>query len=250
MSAMFARPPEDPARLPAAVLAVAVHLLLVVVLFFGVRWSSSVPESVVVELWQPQPEPVQEKPEPPKPEPPKPEPKPEPKPVPKVEAKPPPAIKKPDIVVEKEKPPPKPKPVPKPEPKIDLDFRKQMQEELQRELAQAQERAKRDPLKPATPKPAAAAAIDAAYANRIRAKIRGNLILPSNVPDHAEAIFDVIQLPTGEVLEVRLRKSSGHRQYDEAIARAIEKSTPLPRPDRSEQFQRQLELKFRPKDPV
>ena len=61
----------DPARVPAAVLAVLVHVLLFVFLFFGVRWSSTKPEAVVVELWTqpPQPEvaPVEPAPPPPPP---------------------------------------------------------------------------------------------------------------------------------------------------------------------------------------
>jgi len=50
------------------------------------------------------------------------------------------------------------------------------------------------------------------------------------------------------VLAVRLRKSSGFKSYDEALERAILKSSPLPKPDRPELFERSLELKFRPLD--
>ena len=66
------------------------------------------------------------------------------------------------------------------------------------------------------------------------------------MPGNPEAIFEVEQLPTGEILDVQLRKSSGVRAYDEAVQRAIVKSSPLPRPDRPELFQRTLTLKFRP----
>jgi len=45
---------------------------------------------------------------------------------------------------------------------------------------------------------------------------------------------------------VTLAKSSGNRAYDEAVERAILKSSPLPKPDQAEVFQRQLSLKFRP----
>jgi colicin import membrane protein len=55
-------------------------------------------------------------------------------------------------------------------------------------------------------------------------------------------------LPTGEVLTVRKRKSSGVAAYDDAVERAITKSSPLPQPDDRSLFQRQLELKFRPQD--
>jgi colicin import membrane protein len=45
-----------------------------------------------------------------------------------------------------------------------------------------------------------------------------------------------------------MRRSSGNRAYDEAIERAILKSSPLPRPDQPSLFRRELELKFRPLD--
>jgi len=38
------------------------------------------------------------------------------------------------------------------------------------------------------------------------------------------------------------------RAYDDAVQRAILKSTPLPRPDRADLFQRALTLRFRPVD--
>ena len=60
--------------------------------------------------------------------------------------------------------------------------------------------------------------------------------------------FDVVQLPTGEVIDVRLAKSSGVRAYDDAVQRAILKSSPLPRPAQAELFVRTLELRFRPQE--
>ena len=53
---------------------------------------------------------------------------------------------------------------------------------------------------------------------------------------------------TGEVLTVRKRKPSGNAAYDDAVERAIAKSSPLPQPDDRSVFQRQLELRFRPQD--
>ena len=72
--------------------------------------------------------------------------------------------------------------------------------------------------------------------------------MPPDMPGNPEAIFDVVQLPTGEIIDVQLRKSSGVRAYDEAVQRAILKSSPLPRPDTPEMFRRNLTLKFRPLD--
>lgn len=237
---------RDSINTPAAVLSVAVHLALFTFLFFGIRWQSKLPDAVVVELWDrpavvAQPAPV----ETPKPEPqaePKPEPKVEPKHEPKVEVKP----VKPDIVLEKEKkPPPKKKAEPKKvepkkvEPNVKIDFDRVMRDRVTREMEQVS--------RPARPlPPPAGPVVDASYANKIKIKIKGNVVLPADIKGNPEAIFDVTQLPTGEVLSARLRKSSGNRAYDEAVERAILKSSPLPKPDRPEQFERDLQLKFRP----
>ena len=82
----------------------------------------------------------------------------------------------------------------------------------------------------------------------IQAKVRGNVTIPPDMAGNPEAIFEVVQLPTGEIIDVQLRKSSGVRAYDDAVQRAILKSSPLPRPERPELFQRSLTLKFRPTD--
>jgi len=88
---------------------------------------------------------------------------------------------------------------------------------------------------------------EADWIRRIQAKIRGNVIVPE-LSGNPEAIFDIVQLPSGEIIDVQLRKSSDVRGYDDAVQRAILKSSPLPRPDRAELFQRTLTLKFRPRD--
>ena len=77
-------------------------------------------------------------------------------------------------------------------------------------------------------------------------KIKGNIVLPPDIKGNPEAIFDVVQLPSGEILSVKLKKSSGHAAYDNAIERAILKSSPLPKPEQGDLFSRSLELKFRP----
>jgi len=244
----------DPGKLSSAVLAAAVHLALLAVLVFGVRWQNRPAESVSVELWEPPPPaPVVEAP--------KPEPKPEPAPVVvKPEApKPEPVIPKPEIV-EKKAPPPKPKPQAKAEPKpvpkavpfkprVD-QTQKRIREELAREQASLAIDRERQDIKDQLARDSAAMQKRdyEAYAGRIKAKIRGNIVLPPDLKGNPEAIFDVVQLPTGEVLSVKLRKSSGHAGYDLAVERAVLKSSPLPRPDRPELFQRALELKFRPLD--
>ncbi len=257
----------DPGKVTSFALAAAVHLLLFAILVFGVSWQNRPPESIAVELWEPPPPaPVEDAP----------------KPLPQVEPTPPVAVKpepvkpepvvpKPEIV-EKKAPPPKPKPVLKVEPKVEPkpvlkaapkpipkaetlkprvdDTQKRMREELAREQASFAIDRERQQLKDQLARDASSSQKrdHDAYAGRIKAKIRGNIVLPQDIKGNPEAIFDVVQLPTGEVLTVKLRKSSGHAGYDEAVERAVLKSSPLPKPDKPDLFQRALELKFKPLD--
>ena len=241
---------REPALGPSIALSALTHSILVAVLFLGVRFSSSPPATVEVELWEPPPPappaPVVEAPKPPPP--------------PPVVKEPEPEVKKPDIALpEKPKPKPKPepkvekKPPPKPQPKRDPAFDRMLKEQAaaeQKQLAQAeQERQMREML--ARQQAAAQAATQraiATWSDKIRSKVRSNIILPQDIPGNPEAIFDVALLPNGEVLTVRKRKSSGHPGYDDAVERAIMKSSPLPLPDDRSIFRRDLELKFHPQD--
>jgi colicin import membrane protein len=95
---------------------------------------------------------------------------------------------------------------------------------------------------------AARSRAQADWIDKIRIRIRNNINLPPDIPGNPEAVFDLVQLPTGEIIDVKLRKSSGVPAYDNAVQRAILKSSPLPKPNPSDLFQRNLELRFRPSD--
>ena len=263
---MILERPEEPGKKYAMAFTFMVHAGLIAALFFGVQWKRSKPEVMEVELWSSRPVPAVQVAEPPPPPPEpvvKPEPKPEPKPIPKVEPEPP---KKPDIAIKEEKKPkpepkkpepkpepPKPepkKPEPKPEPKPKVpDFSK----ELSRETSELKPRPNNSAQQMAN---AAAAESEQRassnkkglkdYAAKIRGKIRGNIVLTPNITGNPEAIFEVDQLPSGEVLAVKLKRSSGNKGLDEAIERAILKSSPLPKPDDPALFQRTLEIKYKP----
>jgi len=219
-----------PALGRAATLSALVHVCLIAVLFLGVRFQSNPPDPVTVELWEtPPPPPVVEE----KPPPPKPVPQPEPEP----------QVKKPEIALPE-------KPKPKPEPKRDLAFEKRLKEQAALEEKKIDEQRKERELRELIARQQAAARDKAlaTWTDKIRVKIRGNIVLPQDIPANPEAIFDVTILPTGELLTVRKRKSSGHAGYDDAVERAIMKSSPLPLPDDRAVFRRDLELKFRPQD--
>jgi colicin import membrane protein len=76
------------------------------------------------------------------------------------------------------------------------------------------------------------------------------IVLPPNLQGNPEVEFDVVLLPGGEVLGVKLRKSSAVAAYDNAVERAIIKAQPLPLPPDPTLFSdfRELKLKFRPKE--
>jgi colicin import membrane protein len=126
------------------------------------------------------------------------------------------------------------------------EARVRQQKETDALLAQADSEARAHAQKAA--EDAARGRAQADWIRSIQAKIRNNVNVPPDIAGNPEAIFEVVQLPTGEIIDVQLRKGSGNRAYDDAVQRAILKSSPLPRPERPELFQRSLTLKFRPLD--
>ncbi|MDD5175384.1 MAG: energy transducer TonB [Sterolibacterium sp.] len=236
-------PEASPGKLVSMVLAVAVHLLLLAFLFYGIRWQNQRQEAVEVELVQATPPRVATA-----------EPRVEPsRPEPVAEPELAPSPPKPEIVLkEKEKPVPKekPKPVPKDAPKTPPSFMKQLEEEFKKVTERKDAAAAAQELTQLKAGQAAAARnkAEANYIAKIRGKIKGNIVLPPDLKGNPEAEFDVVQLPSGEILSYKLRKSSGHVGYDTAVERAILKSSPLPRPDQANLFERDLKLTFRPQE--
>ena len=270
---------------PALALAIAVHVAFIGVLVFSLRWQNRKPEPVSALLYAPPPKaPIVEPTAPTPPAEPKTEAKPEPVPEPKREPPVAPAppkvehrIEKPDLravaIAEKAKKDEDERKKreqtardKKERDKKETDQReadKKKRDEQQR-VVDARDRQKReaDALRAQAEREqvaraaqqvtdaeaAARARAEVDYIRRIQTKVKGNVTLPPDMAGNPEAIFDVVQLPTGEIIDAVLRKSSGSRTYDDAVARAIVKSSPLPRPERPELFQRTLTLKFRPQD--
>jgi len=240
-------------RTVSGALALVMHLLFFALLVFGVTWQKREPAAVVAELWSNLPAPKAAlAPPPPKaePEPPKPQPKAEAKPVPKVEPKPAP---KPDIALrEKKEKALKAKErelaeKKKREEQARLEALKQQQakEAETIRLAREQDEALR---KLAQSQAAAQAKLVDEYKRRIQEKIKRFVLEPPNLPKTAQVEFDVVLLPGGEVLGVKLRKSSALAAYDSAVERAILKAQPLPLPPDPAMFKefRELNLIFRP----
>ena len=233
-----------------------VHFLLAAFLLYGIRWQTKVNEAVEVELVGPVSvaSPVGAPPPPPPPAEPA---KVTPRPVRAPVAEPGPSLPqpRPDIALKEKKPEPRPQPQPRPHAVAPEDpFQQQLEQELRRtsadrRAAEASSAAARElaDFQSARASQAKDRAM-ADYIGRIRARIRGNIILPPDIKGNPEAVFEVVQFPSGEILSVHLKKTSGHAIYDAAVERAIHKSSPLPKPASGELFSRTLELRFHPLD--
>ena len=88
------------------------------------------------------------------------------------------------------------------------------------------------------------------YMERIRAKIRKGLFKPQNLKGNEEAEFNVISLPDGNILDVKLRRPSGNAAYDNAVEKAIVRAQPFPMPPDPQLLKefRELNLKFNAQD--
>ena len=91
--------------------------------------------------------------------------------------------------------------------------------------------------------------IDSGYVAAITAKIKSNTTYAggTNVPGNPKAVFKVDQLPTGEIMSVRLAKSSGVPEFDRAVENGIRKASPLPK-KKDGTVERNLEVNFSMKD--
>lgn len=270
-------------RLAAAAMALGVHAVFVLLLVFGVSWQTRDAAPVMVDVWTSLPPSVAVKPPAPTPPPPAPRPKPEPEPEPK------PVRPLPPEPVVKTPPPPKAPDIALEQKKVEAERLKKQQaaeEKARAEAAKAAqakqlaEQKKREQLRQieedeqvrrmadeeaaraaqqasqaearavASRREAAVASVVGQFRDQISAKVRGNTRLPDNLVGNPEVRCLVRLLPTGEVQSVRVTRSSGNVAYDEAVVRAIEKSSPLPLPDDRDaraQFVPELSFVHRPK---
>jgi colicin import membrane protein len=258
MSGFALRSPShvEPGLVAAGILAVLVHLLFLGFLIFGLSWRTYPPESMMVDLWSSLPQPPQPAPPPAESMPPPPAPKPVQPPPEVKEAPPPPPPPKPEIAIKEKIEKPKPvekKPVEKKPAETKQPVQKDQKERIEKELKAQKEKEEKERKEQqarvaaeverlrreheANEKLQAQAATQSRLANeiaeykaRILAKIKRNIIMPPDLPGNPVAEFDVTLLPGGDILEARLRKSSGYTAFDEAVERAIFLSKPLPLP--------------------
>jgi len=264
-------------KLAAGALALGVHVLFALLLVFGVSWQTQPPAPVMVDLWEALPSPPP--PPRPRPEPVKvPEPvKDAPAPKPVVSESPP--VKAPDIALERKKAEAerlsKQQAIRQAEEKARAEaaraardkqlaeqkkrekLLKMEEEDLMRRMAdeEAASAARQSQLAEARAaagkRQTAMAGVVGEYRDLISAKVRGYTRVPDNLKGNPEVRCLVKLLPTGEVQSVQVTKSSGNLAYDEAVVRAIEKSSPLPLPadrDARAAFVPELSFVHRPKE--
>lgn len=234
---------HEPYRLPAGILALAVHGAFFALLYFGFSWQVMPLEMMNVELWQSLPETIEAPVEKPRAE-------------EIVQPALPEKIEQPEIVMpdkkkveakRAEKKPVKKKAVAKTvgQKSAELKSVEQKRVEQNQDALIAEQEAERIRAEQAATK----GRVVNEYTAKINNKIKREIVLLPGVPDDALAVFRVTLLPGGSVLSVEMKKSSGNAVYDNAVENAIRKSTPLPLPPDPAMFKdfRILRLEFSPK---
>lgn len=120
----------------------------------------------------------------------------------------------------------------------------QRQENLQRMMGQI-------PAGAGAPGSRGTASADAApsrnYAGLIVRAVKPNIVFTEAVIGNPEAVIEVRAAPSGTIIGRRLVKSSGSRDWDEAVLRAIDRTGTLPK-DTDGRVPGTMEIVFKPKD--
>lgn len=261
-------PPNPSGWHLGATIACGAHLLLILALAWGVNWSSSQPVGVEAELWSAVPQIAAPRPTapPPPPEPVKPPPKPQPAPPPPPK---PQELQNAQIAIEKA--------IKEEQKKKDAEQERKLADKEKRERELAREAAKKEEERktkvqqekaeaarqqmlkrildqaqgPGDPDAQGTATQtsgpSANYAGRIRAKIRPNIVFNTDtIAGNPEADVEVRLSPDGRIQSQRLIASSGFKDWDEAVLRAIERTERLPLDDG--RVPAVMVLTFRPRD--
>lgn len=87
----------------------------------------------------------------------------------------------------------------------------------------------------------------ASYAGRLVGRIKPNISYPGDVQGNPRAEVEVKVSPDGTILSRRIVQSSGHKAWDDAVLRAIDKTEVLPK-DTDGRVPPVIVLGFRPQD--
>jgi colicin import membrane protein len=272
--------PQAPGGLGAgAALALVVHAALIAALALGVDWRTHDPAPVAAELWAAVPQAAA----PPAPEPAPAPPAPAPSPAPAPAPAPPPAAATPtpppDIALERDRERDRERQRrAEAEQKAAADRkaaaaraeedRRQREAQAAAAKAAAEEKAAEDRLarqreenlrrmlgqagavagsggSTSSGTAAQAAAPSAAYQGRVKAAILPNIVYTGQASTKAIAEVEVTLAPGGTIISRRLVKRSGHPDWDEAVLRAIDRTSSLPR-DTDGRVPPVLLISFRP----
>lgn len=254
-------------------LALLVHVGLIIALAFGVAWRSQTPAGVSAELWAAVPQVAAPTPVEPKPAP---TPTP-PSPTPKAEEPPKPTQQQIDaqIAIEKEKADRKQRELREQQQreqerkdrdrlerekaeKLAAQKQRELEAKHQKEEEARQAKVREDNLKrmlsqagtgsPTSPGTAARdAGPSASYAGRIVARVKPNIVLTDEVPGNPAAVVELRCATDGAIVGRRLVKSSGNKEWDDAVLRAIDRTEVLPR-DTDGRVPPSIEITFRPRE--
>jgi colicin import membrane protein len=255
--------PQPPGGLgKGAVLALIVHVGLVIALAFGVSWRNQEPAGFSAELWAAVPQAAA---------PPAVEPVPAPRPPAPVvrPAEPAPRSAQVDAQIAIEKAERERKERERNErerlerEKAEKLAAEKRERELEAKRQKAEEertaRQREENLKrmmgqvggTGTPDSTGAAARDAgpsaSYTGRVIARIKPNIVLTEEVAGNPSAVVEVRCAADGTIIGRRLVKSSGSREWDDAVLRAIDRTEILPR-DIDGRVPGAFEITFRPRE--
>ena len=87
----------------------------------------------------------------------------------------------------------------------------------------------------------------ASYAGRVIARVKPNIVFTEAISGNPTAVVEVRTSPDGTIIARKLTQSSGMKEWDEAVLRAIDKTEVLPR-DADGRVPSPLLISFRPKD--
>ncbi|RWA52089.1 hypothetical protein AU476_19180 [Cupriavidus sp. UYMSc13B] len=85
------------------------------------------------------------------------------------------------------------------------------------------------------------------YPDRVRRRVKPNIGFTEDISGNPTAVVAVQLAPDGNLISVRLSKSSGNTDWDTAVPQAVERSAPFPR-DENGVAPASLTITFRPKD--
>ncbi|HEX6017186.1 MAG TPA: cell envelope integrity protein TolA [Burkholderiaceae bacterium] len=134
----------------------------------------------------------------------------------------------------------------------ELEAKRQKEEEV-RQAKQREENLKRIQSQAGTGSPDATGTAvresgpSASYAGRIIARVKPNIVLTDEVPGNPVARVEVRCAPDGTIIGRRLVKSSGNKEWDDAVLRAIDRTEVLPR-DIDGRVPSSIEIDFRPRE--